>query len=265
MPPGTHRLTVVVPAYHEAERIGPTVERIRRELAPVIDPGELEVVVVDDGSADQTSEAAATGGADRVVTLATNRGKGAAVRAGVAVATGRTVAFTDADLAYPPAQLARLLQLVESGWDIVVGSRHHEDTTTLAAAPPLRRIGGRVINAATRLVLDGAYADTQCGLKAFRSDVARTLFDRTRLDGFAFDIELFLLAERLGLSLVEVPVTVENTERSTIHVTRDAGRMLADLARVRFAARRGAYDPEPHEATEPAGHEDTAIDRRSPS
>ena len=240
--PGTVRLSVVIPAYREAAGIAATVERVRRELHEIADQGGLEVIVVDDGSGDGTAAAARTGGADQVVALPTNRGKGAAVRAGVRSAHGRTVAFTDADLAYAPAQIVRLLERAEDGWDVVVGSRFHADTTTIVPARRIRELGGRAINLATRSILRGGYRDTQCGLKAFRSDVTATLFDRARIDGFAFDVEIFHLVERYGLSLVEVPVEVENSASSTVHVARDAGRLLADLVRIRLLAARGAYD-----------------------
>ncbi|MCB0976659.1 MAG: glycosyltransferase, partial [Acidimicrobiales bacterium] len=199
-------------------------------------------VVVDDGSGDRTAETARDAGADRVVELAVNQGKGGAVRAGVAASTGRTVAFTDADLSYPPAQLERMLTEVEDGWDVVIGNRHHADTETVAGPSLLRAAGGRVINGATRFVLAGGYQDTQGGLKAFRGDIARKLFEHLVIRGFAFDVELLYLAERSGLSVKEVPVTVENSERSTVHVARDAARLLRDLAAIRRTAATGGYD-----------------------
>lgn len=238
--PGEVRLSVVIPAYEEEGRIGPTVRRVRAELAEIDADGGLEIVVVDDGSTDRTAEEAADAGADRVVRQA-NGGKGAAVRAGMVVASGRTVGFTDADLAYAPAQLARLLADVEDGWDVVVGSRRHTDTTTLVAARRLREVGGRAINLLTFAVLLGQYRDTQCGLKAMRSDIARLLFAHTQVDGFAFDIELFHLVERYQLSLLEVPVAVENSTRSTVHVVRDAVRLVRDLFRIRWWSKQGAY------------------------
>lgn len=242
VPPGDVRLSVVVPAYREAERIGATVAALRDALAGVAAEGGLEVVVVDDGSGDGTAEAARVGGADVVLEQPENRGKGAAVRRGALAAGGRTIAFTDADLSYSPDQLLGLLAEVEDGWDVVVGSRRHDDTTTLVKARRLREIGGRAINVLTQVVLLGQYRDTQCGLKAFRSDVARLLFGRSRIDGFAFDVELFHLAERYRLSLTEVPVSVENSPRSTVRVARDATRLVRDLFRIRRWAKRGAYD-----------------------
>jgi dolichyl-phosphate beta-glucosyltransferase len=240
-PPGDVRLSVVVPAYGEGERIGGSIRSLRHALASIADDG-VEIVVVDDGSSDDTGARAREAGADQVLRHEVNRGKGAAVRTGVLAARGRVVAFTDADLAYSPDQMLGLLREVEAGWDMVTGSRRHTDTTTLVRARRLREIGGRAINAFTRAVLLGQYRDTQCGLKAFRSDAARLIFGHTRIDGFAFDVELFFLVEQYHLSLAEVPVRVENSSRSTVHVVRDAARLVRDLFLIRRWAHQGVYD-----------------------
>lgn len=247
VPPGEFRLSVVVPAYRE-DRIGDTVHRLRAELAHVADDGGLEIVVVDDGSHDATPDLAEGAGADQVLRQPVNRGKGAAVRAGMLAARGRTVAFTDADLSYSPDQIVGLLEQVETGWDVVVGSRRHTETTTLVRAGRLREIGGRGINLLTRVVLLGEHRDTQCGLKAFRSDVARLIFSHSHTDGFAFDVEVFHLVERYHLSLAEVPVRVENSTRSTVHVASDALKLVLDLFRIRRWAAVGVYDLQPGEA-----------------
>jgi dolichyl-phosphate beta-glucosyltransferase len=239
-PPGGPRLSVVIPAYREGDRIGATVARVRDELADL--DGGLEVVVVDDGSPDDTAGAARAAGADLVVSYPDNRGKGAAVREGMVAATGRTVAFTDADLSYSPRQVLRLLVAVEDGWDVVVGSRQHTHTLTVVRRGRLREFGGRLVNVFTGLVLLGRYRDTQCGLKAFRRDVARLVFSNCHVDGFAIDVEVFHLVERYRLTLSEVPVEVENSERSTVHVVRDFTRLLRDLLGIRNRSRTGAYD-----------------------
>jgi dolichyl-phosphate beta-glucosyltransferase len=215
------------------------VAAVRSALARV--EGGVELIVVDDGSTDGTADQARAAGADRVITHATNRGKGAAVRTGVLAATGGTIAFTDADLSYAPEQLEGLLEIVESGFDVVVGSRKHDMTRTLVQAGRLRELGGRVINRLTRAVLLGNYRDTQCGLKAFRAEAGRFIFERSKIDGFAFDVEVFVIAERNGLTLAEVPVTVVNTTRSTVRVARDALRLVRDLFRIRRWLRKGAY------------------------
>lgn len=241
--PGDRRLSVVIPAFREGVRIAAAIDRVRSELSGVVDSEDLEVVVVDDGSGDETAAAAES--ADLVLTHGVNRGKGAAVRTGMLAARGRTRVFTDADLSYPPAQIARILTEVEAGWDVVVGNRYHHQTTTTVPTSRLREVGGRVINTATRLVLPRRYTDTQCGLKGFRSDVADLIFGLTRVDGFAFDVEIFLLAHLHDLSLLEVPVELENSSRSTVRVARDASALLVDLVRIRADLARGRYRGEP--------------------
>lgn len=234
------RLSVVVPAFRE-ERIGATVTRLQGELAWIDRTGGLEIIVVDDGSGDGTAERAEVAGADLVIRQPVNRGKGAAVRAGMLAATGATVAFTDADLAYAPAQLIGLLTRVEAGYDVVFGNRYHPESSTVVEASALRRLGGRGVNLLTRTVLAGNHPDTQCGLKAFRADAAREVFGRCRVDGFAFDIEVLHLTEQLDLSHVDVAVEVENSPRSTVHVGRDALRLARDVRRIRQWSRSGAY------------------------
>ncbi len=241
-PVGEIRLSVVIPAFHEQDSVAHTIRRVREELASIGENGGLEIVIVDDGSHDLTAQAARDGGADTVIQFEHNRGKGAAVRAGMLAAQGRTVAFTDVDLAYSPLQIIGLCEEIEAGWDVVVGSRKHTGTSTLVAARRIREIGGRVINAFTSAVLLGQYRDTQCGLKAFRNDVAKLIFSASVIDGFAFDVEVFHLVERYRLTLLEVPVSVENSTRSTVHIARDASRLVRDLFRIRRRAHSGGYE-----------------------
>jgi putative flippase GtrA len=240
--PGDCRLSVVVPAYDEADRIGATVQALRDGLVEVAAAGGLEIVVVDDGSRDGTADAALAAGATQVVVQPRNRGKGAAVRVGVLAARGRTVAFTDADLAYGPDQVHRVLDAVEDGWDVAIGDRRHPRARTLVAPSRLRAVGSRAVNWLGYAVLLGSYRDTQGGLKAFRSDVARFVFARTRVDRFAFDIEVLHLIERHQLSLIEVPVEVTNSSRSTVRAARDAAGLVVDLFRIRHWSAEGAYE-----------------------
>lgn len=253
-PPGDCRLTVVVPAFNEQETIADTVHTLTEELTEIVGSGELEVLVVDDGSADETAERASAAGA-QVIVQPQNRGKGAAVRAGVLGATGRSVIFTDADLAYPASMIPLLLAELEDGWDVVVGSRRHEETTTLVRARRLRELGGRVINWLTHLVLLGHFRDTQCGIKGFRGDIGKVIFERTTIDGFGFDVEIFLIVEQDKLSLAEVPVSVENRAGSSVRLVADTVVLLRDLIRVRRMAGWGRYRPDPRQALilEPLG------------
>ncbi len=240
--PGALRATVIIPALNEFDGIAATVRAVHAALADLAADGGVEVVVVDDGSIDATADAALAGGADQVVVLPVNRGKGAAIRAGVAAARGRTIAFTDADLSYSPDQLVNVISQVEAGWDVAVGSRRHPDTTTERGAGSVRAIGSRAINLITMGVLLSRPRDTQCGLKAFRSDVAKLVFDLGHLERFAFDIEVLHLVERHQLSLVEVPVRLRSADRSTVSAARDGLRLLRDLWRIRHWSAVGAYE-----------------------
>jgi len=257
--PGSVRLSVVVPAYEEESRIASTVARIRSELAPLDEAGDLEIVVVDDGSADDTATAARHAGADVVIVQPKNRGKGAAVRAGVAVSSGSVVAYTDADLAYPPHQLMGLVEVIEAGWDAVIGDRYHPDTVTVTETSWLRSLGSRGVNMATNILLLGNYRDTQCGCKAFRSDVARIVTGVGIIDGFAFDIEVLHLVERYGMSLREVPVEVVNNESSTVSAFRDGYRVGRDILRIRHRSRRDGYPALASDALPPPGSADNAV------
>lgn len=224
-----------------------SIERVREELAGLHESGDLEIVVVDDGSADSTAVAARRAGADVVVENPRNRGKGASVKAGVAAARGKAIAFTDIDLAYAPTQLLELLAVIEAGAPMAVGSRWLDPTDADLSAPPSasasagRAVASRLFNVATFASV-GIWRDTQCGIKAFSRKAARELFARVSLDGFAFDVELFLAARAAGLEVVEVPVRLSEAEGSTIRVSSQL-KVLVDLWRLRGRLRRGLYEP----------------------
>ncbi len=241
LPDRPFRVSVVVPAYNEASLIVPSLADLEEFLDVEFD-GDYEIVVVDDGSPDDTARLAEQAGAT-VVRMPENRGKGAAVRAGVLAAQGRSVVFTDADLSYPPELVAKVVAQLEDGWDIVVGSRRHEDTNTLVKARRLRQLGGRLVNHLTHLVLLGHFRDTQCGIKGFQADIGTAVFQRTRIDGFAFDVELFLIAEQDQLSLNEIPVLVENRGTSSVNVTSDFLQLFSDLVKIRRWVGSGEYRP----------------------
>lgn len=234
------RLSVVVPAYGDAHRVGDTVGRLRHDLTDVAVGGGLEIVVVDDGSQDDTADAARRAGADQVISLPANRGKGAAVRTGMLAARGGTVAFTDVDLSYAPVQILRLLREVETGAEMVVGSRLHPEAEAVLRAGVARQLASRLFNFLAFLVI-GELRDTQCGLKAFRRDVARELFSRSTIDGLAFDVELFDLARRSGVKVVEVPVSLTSADTSSVRL-RGELKAILDLARIRFRRRKPRPD-----------------------
>jgi dolichyl-phosphate beta-glucosyltransferase len=245
-------LTIVFPCFNEATRLPETLERYLASFPE--DLNAVEFVVVDDGSTDSTYAAAekTAAGDPRVRVLRTdiNHGKGYAVRSGVLAAEGELVVFTDADGSYQPSQVKRLVTALHQA-PVAIGSRKIEEiglhgTPEEQAAntpgPVLRRMSSRVFNAVMRLALGLDFQDTQCGLKGFRRDVARSLFGRSRLDGFAFDVEVLFLARRLGYEVAEVPVTANDRDGSKVRLAVDALRMLLEVWSVRLAAARGVYD-----------------------
>ncbi|MGH9273472.1 MAG: hypothetical protein ACRDZU_02400, partial [Acidimicrobiales bacterium] len=147
---------------------------------------------------------------------------------------------------YSPDQLVTVISQIEDGWDVAVGNRRHPETSTVQGAGAVRDVGSRIINLVTMAVLLGRPHDTQCGLKAFRSDVADLVFGLGRVDGFAFDIEVLHLVERHELSLTEVPVRLVSADRSTVRVVRDGLRLLRDVWRIRHWSATGAYEAPEH-------------------
>jgi len=197
-------LSIVLPCLDEAERLPAT---LRAYLAHYpAGRAEVELLVVDDGSTDGTSavadRVAATDQRVRVLRTASNHGKGYAVRAGIRAAQGELVVFTDADGSYGPEQVDLVVAAL-AGAPVAIGARLGSQA---GAGRPLRRLASRVFNRAMRLLLGLPFHDTQCGLKGFRQEAAAAVFGRARVDGFAFDAEMLLLARHLGLRVVEVPV-----------------------------------------------------------
>ncbi len=233
------RLSVVIPAYNEEARIGPTLDTVARWLDEA-NP-DYEIIVVDDGSSDATTRivAQAANGHDhiRLVSLGRNRGKGAAVRAGVLASSGAEVLFSDADLATPITELPKLRERLRAGFDVAIGSRGIVGADIQVRQHPIRELMGRTFNVIVRALVIGGIRDTQCGFKLFRGDVARTLFEESRIDGFAFDVELLLLA-RGRYKVAEVPVVWRHIEQSKVSPGRDAARMFLDVIKLKVKRRK---------------------------
>ena len=225
-------LSIVVPAYNEAERLGPTLERILAWSETLGRPAEI--LVVDDGSKDATC-AVAEGYAPRVrlVRNGRNRGKGFSVRHGVLEATGQQILFTDADLSTPIADYALLARALETH-DIAIGSRALRDSNVTRHQPAYREAMGRVFNGVVQGLAVRGIRDTQCGFKLFRADVAKALFGQATIEGFAFDVEVLFLARRAGYRIAEVPITWENDDRTRVHALYDSARMFRDLVTIRY-------------------------------
>jgi dolichyl-phosphate beta-glucosyltransferase len=257
MPPGDSTrpfLSIVLPAYNEEDRLPAGLDRVIGFLAQ--QPFESEIVIADDGSRDRTPQIvrdrAAAGLPPRValrlVQHDVNRGKGAAIRTGVLAAEGRYVFFMDADLATPPEDALRLLEKLQAGAPVVVGTRIQADgTDTRATQPAQRRMVGRlftIMRKTMRVLPD--IEDTQCPMKGFQRDVARAVFQRQRLSGWIFDAEVLHIARSLGYPIVSVPVTWRHVEGSRLRVRpQQAYEVARDLLRLRLrrAAPTPAKDP----------------------
>jgi dolichyl-phosphate beta-glucosyltransferase len=234
-------LSVVIPAYNEARRLGPTLDRIAAYLAGR--GVDHEIVVVDDGSTDGTAELVAAHPAPglRLVRQPENRGKGAALRAGVAAAAGARVLLTDADLSTPIADLERLEPRLAAGADLVLGSRAARGARIDRHQPLYRELMGKTFNKIIRLLGVRGVADTQCGFKLLAGAAARDLFPRLTIDGFAWDVELVWLARRRGFRVEEVGVSWADSADSRVHPVRDSAAMLRDVLSMRRRHRRRGH------------------------
>ena len=233
-------LSLVIPAYNEAARIGGTLEKIRSYVKSK--PFVSEVILVDDGSTDATLDA--VGGFPEVQVLRNDRnhGKGYTVRHGVLEARGRFILFTDADLSSPIEEADKLLSALEtSEADAAVGSRALQRELIGVHQPWFREFAGRFFNLLVRMLTGLKLHDTQCGFKLFRRDTTRRAFELQHVEGFGFDPELLFLIERQGGKLIEVPVRWNDNPATKVRFLRDSTRMFLDLVRLRWRARRGEY------------------------
>jgi glycosyltransferase involved in cell wall biosynthesis len=232
-------LSLVMPAFQAAARIGLNVERAVEHLRLRGLAGE--VIVADDGSSDGTAARVPELPNVRVLRLP-HRGKGGALRAGMAAASGAIRAFTDTDLPYGLEPLdAALERLADGRVAAVVGDRTLPDSTF--ASPPVRRALSTFAGLAFRGLAGGGTRDPQCGFKAFRGDVAGEVFRLARVDGFAIDIEVLFLLRRYGLSVQSIPVRLEagGAGSSTVHLLRDSAAAARDVAAIRLRWALGRY------------------------
>ncbi len=228
-------LSVVIPAYNEESRLPLTLRSLVAYLRSLGRP--FEIVVADDGSADATIEVARAAAVEVSVIGLPHRGKGAAVRAGVLASRGELALITDADLSTPIAELDRLVAALDGGCGVAIGSRHAPGARVEVPQGLGRRAAGRMFNLLVRALVLPSLHDTQCGAKLFSRDAALAVFERCRTDGFAFDVEALLLAERLGYRVVEVPVAWRDVPDSRVRPVTDGLRMLWEVLLIRSRAR----------------------------
>ena len=244
------RTSLIIPVYNGGRFIERTLAAARAHLERCGNP--FEIIVVDDGSNDGSSEILARStldhGSMQLLTQRTNGGKGSAVRSGILKARGDRVIFTDADLAYPLTEVDKILAALDSGSDVAIANR--VDPESLYHMSPAffsylytRHVMSRMFNLAVRSLIGVRVNDCQAGLKGFRREAAEAIFKRQLLDGFTFDVEVLFIARRLGLKIREVPVEFHYlSEPSTVEFTRDGLYAIRDLIGIRRNASRGLYD-----------------------
>jgi glycosyltransferase involved in cell wall biosynthesis len=235
-------LSIVVPAFNEAARIPRTINDIREEMNRL--GGDVELLIVDDGSVDATSAIVAEVARSDVrvkLVRAAHAGKGAAVRRGMVEARGTWRFLADADLSMPISELKRFLDAAAQEGDVIVGSREVNGARRVGE-PWFRHAIGRVFNWTVKLFVLRGIDDTQCGFKLFSARAAQVLFPLQRLDGFGFDVEILFLARRAGFVIREIPITWVYGRESKVNVTSGA-RAFFDLVAVRWHQFRGAYPP----------------------
>ena len=240
-------LSVIIPAYNEAGRLGKTIRAVVDYLRQNLP--HAEVIVVDDGSSDGTAEIARQTFADSrplrtsVISYKSNLGKGRAVRLGLLAARSDVTLFSDADLSTPISEAPKLIDPIVNGqYDVTFGSRALNRELIGVHQSWRREQGGRIFNLVVRVATGMPFWDTQCGFKAFRMSVCRPLIEAATIDRFGFDVELLYLAFRAGLNLKEIPVRWDHNEGSKVSVLSDSFKMVNEVGLIRQQARRGVYD-----------------------
>jgi glycosyltransferase involved in cell wall biosynthesis len=235
--------SIVIPAYNESERLASSIPKVLEYL----NSRDLhaEVIVVNDGSRDDTAEVVRRFAAsDKQIVLLENpgnRGKGYSVRNGMLHARGSVALFTDADLSSPIGEADKLFAALAQGADVAIGSRWLQRELQTERQPLIRQMYGRLFNLGLRIVLGLDYRDTQCGFKAFNRRAIEAIFPRQRIERWGFDPELLFLAGKFGLKTTEVAVEWAHDHRSKINPLRDGLRMGSEVLKIRWNAWMGIY------------------------
>jgi dolichyl-phosphate beta-glucosyltransferase len=236
--------SIVIPAYNEGARLGATLEKVLRYVRA--QGWNAEVIVVDDGSRDNTAEIvrgfAEKDSRFRLVENPGNRGKGYSVRNGMLNARGEVVVFSDADLSSPIEEMPKLLAALAAGADIAIGSRWLRVELQTRRQSLHRQIFGRVFNVLLRIILGLRFRDTQCGFKAFTRRASQTILPLQRIERWGFDPEILFLARKFGFRVEEVPVLWGHSGDTRIHPLLDGARMFQEMLRIRWYDVTGKYD-----------------------
>ncbi len=236
------KLSVVIPAYNEERRLPSSLLKLNDYMKR---KGILgEIIVVDDGSTDNTADVAGKLGIRslRIIRNGVNRGKGYSVKAGILEARYPLVLFSDSDLATPIEELDNFLKLLELGYDIIIASRNLKNSDIVVKQPFYRQLMGKLFPFLATLIAGVNFRDTQCGFKLFRTDAAKRMAAFQTFNRFSFDVELMFLAKKMGLKVKEAPVKWIDQRGSKVSPLKDGITMLLDLFRLRYNELAGKYD-----------------------
>ena len=235
-------LSIIIPAFNEELRLPTSLDRVGSYIS---DSGRsTEVLVVDDGSKDNTAQVAESYRTKiprlRVIPNGQNRGKGYSVRHGMLEARGDIVLFSDADLSAPIEEADKLIAALATN-DVAIGSRAMDRSLIAVHESAFREFAGIVFNKIVRIVLRLPFVDTQCGFKAFRRERCQIIFEQQRIERFGFDPELLYLARHHGLKATEIPVRWAHSPATKVNMLRDSLQMFVDVFTIRWNALLGRY------------------------
>jgi dolichyl-phosphate beta-glucosyltransferase len=236
-------VSVIIPTYNEGGCIQSNLEKVVDYLSPI--SSQSEVIVVDDGSTDDTLKQVALAAHQdpriRLIPFSTNRGKGFAVKQGILAARGDAVFFTDADLSTSIEAIQAGLNGIAEGCPVVIASRRHPESVIALPQNRARDAIGRLFNLVVRTLLSLRFRDTQCGFKCFSREAAREIFSLARIDGYAFDVEIIIIARKLGYRIKEIPVCWSDSADSKVRPLGDLSRVTRDLLKIYRNERAGLY------------------------
>lgn len=235
------KLSIIIPVFNEEKRIASAIKKVSEFLAKK--KFDYELIIVDDGCSDSTIKCAVdTGVKLTVIKNTVNLGKGGAVRNGMLHSSGDYLLFTDVDISTPLEELNNFLPWIDTGFDVVIGSRSIRGSDVRVRQPLYRELMGKFFNKIVRLLTVRGIIDTQCGFKLFTRKCGYDVFSKQTINRFCFDVEVLFLAQKLGYGIKELPVVWRNDVGSTVNPVKDSLRMLRDLFRIRFNDLIGKYN-----------------------
>jgi dolichyl-phosphate beta-glucosyltransferase len=237
------RYSIIIPAYNETARVAATLDRV---LSHIVERDwDAEIIVVDDGSTDNTAEIIREYEVKRpqlqLLQNPGNKGKGYSIRNGMQHAQGEILLFSDADLSSPIEEADKLIAAIEQGADVAIGSRWMRSDLQTQRQPIHRQLFGRIFNFMLRITLGLAFKDTQCGFKAFSRRAASAIFPLQRIERWGFDPELLYLAHKFEFKVAEIPVEWAHREGTRIRPLRDGSQMFLEMLKIRWNSLTGKY------------------------